>query len=161
MSPEQAIEAGRRIAAASVAGDGSISSEILRRISEEVQKGSIPELMRAEVLRGAGEFLEDIAYDIARATDAIDAARRDNNWIAPRAETRGGRVSAEALADTQHVQRVQRLMAEISRAYDDLTPASECAGTIAEIETLPTLAAHPFIARRIREIRERIGGRPS
>lgn len=77
MSPEQATEMGRIIAAASVSGDGSISSEILRRINEEIQKGSFPENMRAEVLRGAGEFLEDIAYDVARATDAIDAARRD------------------------------------------------------------------------------------
>lgn len=89
MTAEQAIEAGRVIAAAAVAGNGSISSEILRRIQEEIQKGSIPEIMRAEALRGAGEYLEDIAYDIARATDAIDAARRDNNWIAPRAESRG------------------------------------------------------------------------
>lgn len=89
MTAEQAIEAGRFIAAASVAGNGSISAEILRRIQEEIQKGSIPELVRAEALRGAGEFLEDIAYDIARATDAIDAARRDNSRTTPRAETRG------------------------------------------------------------------------
>jgi hypothetical protein len=77
MTHEQAIEAGRIIAAASVSGNGSISSEILRRINEEIQKGSFPENMRADVLCGAGEFLEDIAYDVARATDAIDAARRD------------------------------------------------------------------------------------
>jgi hypothetical protein len=68
-------------------------------------------------------------------------------------------VSFETLTDSEHVQRVQRLMGEISRAYDNLTPASECAEIIAEVERLPTLASHPFVARRIREIRDRVGGR--
>jgi hypothetical protein len=53
----------------------------------------------------------------------------------------------------------QRLMAKISRAYDDLAPVSECADLIAEIEKRPEVAAHPFVSRRIREIRERVGGR--
>jgi hypothetical protein len=65
------------------------------------------------------------------------------------------------LTDAEHVQLVQRLMAEISRAYDNLTPASECAELIAEIEKLSTLASHPFVARRIREIRDGVGGRCS
>lgn len=62
------------------------------------------------------------------------------------------------LSDLEHV---QRLMAELSRAYDNLTPASECAELIAEIEKLPTLASHPFVERRIREIRAGVGGRSS
>lgn len=62
-------------------------------------------------------------------------------------------------SDREHVERMGRLMADISRAYDDLTPASECADLIAEIEKFPSLASHPFVARRIREIRDRVGGR--
>jgi hypothetical protein len=62
---------------------------------------------------------------------------------------------AEAIA------REQRLMEEISRAYDNLAPASECADLIAEIEKRPSLAAHPFVSRRIREIRDRVGGATS
>jgi hypothetical protein len=78
VTPAQAIEAGRVIAARAVASNGSISSEIMRQISDGIRSGSIPESMNADVLRGADEFLNDLAYDVARATDAIDHAVRQH-----------------------------------------------------------------------------------